>query len=218
MKQEEKSKLTKEKILLSAQNLFSSKGYDETKMDDIAEFSGNTKGALYHHYKSKQDILRAMILQYIENLNDYMKALTLDTQLSAKQKIHQIIEYFSNNLEQEMFIQNDWLEKVPLAFLYSTKNTLGTLTEYFEKIILQGVEEKSYSCKYPREIASVLLLLFDIWLDPNLVKMSPKEMEMKIEFIVEFLERFDTPLLDLQDIKTLKKTCVNLTILGGNNE
>lgn len=123
MKQEEKSKLTKEKILLSAQNLFSSKGYDETTMDDIAEFSGNTKGALYHHYKSKQDILRAMILQYIENLSDYMKALTLDTQLSAKQKIHQIIERFSNNLEQEMFIQNDWLEKVPL-FFYTVLKTL----------------------------------------------------------------------------------------------
>lgn len=48
--------------------------------------------------------------------------------------------------------------------------------------------------------------------------MSPKEMEMKIEFIVEFLERFDTPLLDLKDIETLKKSCINLTILGGNNE
>ena len=47
---------TKERILNAALALFSQRGYLGTSMSDIANELGMTKGALYKHYTSKQEI------------------------------------------------------------------------------------------------------------------------------------------------------------------
>ena len=41
--------------------VFVKNGFSETRMDDIAENSGLSKGAIYHHYKSKKDLFLALI-------------------------------------------------------------------------------------------------------------------------------------------------------------
>ena len=43
--------ITVEKILEVSQRLFLEKGYDNTKIQDIADELGMTKGAIYHHFK-----------------------------------------------------------------------------------------------------------------------------------------------------------------------
>lgn len=217
MKQQEKSKIMQEKILFTAQKLFLSKGYEETTLDDIIAESNSSKGALYHHFKSKQDILKSMIEYFIGELNQYIQTLAMDKSMNTKQKISNMILYFNENKTQQMFINNQWLEKVPFAFLYSTKNTLSTLTDYFEMIICQGIANNEYSCEYPREIASILLLLFDIWLDPNLSEMSMDEVSKKIDFILEFLKRFDLPIFDEQDVISFKSICQTLNTSNGDD-
>ena len=53
--------ITVEKILEAAQKLFLEKGYDETTIQDIVnELGGLTKGAIYHHFKSKKEIMDAL--------------------------------------------------------------------------------------------------------------------------------------------------------------
>ena len=48
---------TKERIMEAALELFAQNGYLGTSMNDIAKQLGITKGALYKHYLSKQEIL-----------------------------------------------------------------------------------------------------------------------------------------------------------------
>ena len=52
---------TKEKILLISLNLFAKFGYEAVSMKDIADKLGITKGALYKHYKNKQDIFNSIV-------------------------------------------------------------------------------------------------------------------------------------------------------------
>ena len=53
--------VTQEKILDAAKRLFLTKGYENTTIQDIvAELGGLTKGAVYHHFKSKEDIIDAI--------------------------------------------------------------------------------------------------------------------------------------------------------------
>ena len=52
---------TKEQILLTALELFSRKGFDAVSVSDIAGKLGITKGALYRHYTSKQDIFEKIV-------------------------------------------------------------------------------------------------------------------------------------------------------------
>lgn len=52
---------TKEKILLTALELFASRGYEAVSVSDIAGALGMTKGALYRHFESKQAIFEAIL-------------------------------------------------------------------------------------------------------------------------------------------------------------
>ena len=52
---------TKERILETALEMFAQSGYLGTSMSDIAEKLGITKGALYKHYTSKQEILDSIV-------------------------------------------------------------------------------------------------------------------------------------------------------------
>ena len=53
--------VTVEKILEVSQRLFLEKGYDNTTIQDIVnELGGLTKGAIYHHFKSKEEIMDAL--------------------------------------------------------------------------------------------------------------------------------------------------------------
>ena len=63
---------TKERILETALTLFAQNGYLGTSMNDIAGQLGITKGALYKHYASKQEILNSIVERM--NKMDYERA------------------------------------------------------------------------------------------------------------------------------------------------
>lgn len=52
---------TRLRILSAARNLFSSHGYPGTSLDDILTAAGITKGAFYHHFKSKEHICQVLL-------------------------------------------------------------------------------------------------------------------------------------------------------------
>ena len=52
---------TREQILQAARQLFAAKGYHNTSIYDLFEESGITKGALFHHWKSKEELALAVL-------------------------------------------------------------------------------------------------------------------------------------------------------------
>ncbi len=61
-------------LIEAAEDLFHKKGYQQTSIDEIAKKAGLTKGAVYHHFKNKEDILlgllKNMIDKYIRGLEE----------------------------------------------------------------------------------------------------------------------------------------------------
>ncbi|MFR5527352.1 MAG: TetR/AcrR family transcriptional regulator, partial [[Clostridium] innocuum] len=51
---------TVEKILEVSLALFNEKGYEKTTIQDIVNALGMSKGAIYHHFKSKDEIIEAL--------------------------------------------------------------------------------------------------------------------------------------------------------------
>lgn len=63
----EKGENTRGRILAEAEKLILAKGYAGTTVDDILAATGLTKGAFFHHFKSKGDLARAVLERYAEN-------------------------------------------------------------------------------------------------------------------------------------------------------
>jgi AcrR family transcriptional regulator len=60
------SATTRERVLQAALDLFIEKGYDRTSLREIADCVGLTKAALYYHFESKAEILKALHLRLPE--------------------------------------------------------------------------------------------------------------------------------------------------------
>jgi AcrR family transcriptional regulator len=58
--QAERSATTREAIVAAATRLFAERGYEATGIDEVARAAGVSKGALYHHYSDKADVLAAV--------------------------------------------------------------------------------------------------------------------------------------------------------------
>ena len=64
----DKAKATRERILDAAANVFASKGYHETRVDDIVDASETSKGSVYFHFPGKQQIFLALVDQFADLL------------------------------------------------------------------------------------------------------------------------------------------------------
>lgn len=64
----EDTKSARERILDAALNIFSNKGYHDTKLDEIAEESQTSKGGIYFHFPNKERLFLALVDQFADLL------------------------------------------------------------------------------------------------------------------------------------------------------
>jgi AcrR family transcriptional regulator len=62
-KHEARTEATQEKLIWAAETIFTRDGFANAKLEQIAEHAGYTRGAIYAHYKSKEDLFLALFEQ-----------------------------------------------------------------------------------------------------------------------------------------------------------
>lgn len=91
-----KQKVSEKYVLKQSLKVFRRKGYYHTSMQDIAEVCGLTKGSLYHYYKGKEELMRA-VLTFMHNyyVNEVF-IIAYDKQLGLQQKLRFLVEASEN--------------------------------------------------------------------------------------------------------------------------
>jgi len=79
MKQELRSKFTREKITGSASECFAKIGYHQTDVDEICRRANLTKGAFYYHFSSKQDLFLEILDQWINRVGERIDIARIET-------------------------------------------------------------------------------------------------------------------------------------------
>lgn len=87
--------VTKEKILKKSGILFNTKGYKATSISDITEATGYTKGAIYRHFKSKED-LEKETLWHLSTIMFSETREQIKSQLNAGDKLRAVFRYFES--------------------------------------------------------------------------------------------------------------------------
>lgn len=88
-----------EQILTAAKKCFLEKGFFATKMDEIAAESGLSKGGIYFHFDSKQEIFRALVQQEFDDAVNTMDAIT-DSADAVSAKLATLGMHFGELFEQ----------------------------------------------------------------------------------------------------------------------
>jgi len=132
-KTKEAALITKKQIIEKAVELFIQKGFSNTTLDEIAQQTNVTRGAIYWHFKDKLDIVNELIETQHENLSQLLSVLFTKDSSSFKKIQHiieEIVRHFFETKSFQNFIELTWF-KIEYTQLSNLKTTKTELTEYF---------------------------------------------------------------------------------------
>lgn len=185
------------RILEVARRLFMEKGYDNTTIQDIVDqLGGLSKGAVYHHFKSKEEIMDAVCDQMFYDNNPF-EAVRQRTDLNALEKLREAIRLNqADESRVDMTIQAIPITRNPRLMAEMVESNRRVLTPYYLELLEEGNRDGSIHTEYAREIAELLPLLTSLWLLPSVFPASREEQRRKFTFLGEMLDKMGVPLMD----------------------
>lgn len=189
--------VTVEKILDVAQRLFLEKGYDNTTIQDIVDhLDGLSKGAVYHHFKSKEEIMDA-VGDRMFAINNPFEKVKKRSDLNGLQKLREAIRLNqSDEARTNMTIQSIPLARNPRLLIEMLESNRRILTPYYQELLEEGIKDGSLHTEYAKEIAELMPLLTSLWLLPSVFPSDKEGMKKKFRFLGDMLDKMGVPLMD----------------------
>lgn len=205
-------KITVEKILEVSQRLFLTKGYDNTTIQDIVdELGGLTRGAIYHHFKSKEEIMDALTNKMFREKNPF-DTVKNQKDLNGLQKMKMAMSLNQSDKERvNLSLQAMPILKNPRILAGIIESNRQVLSPFWLELLTEGIKDGSIHTDYAREL-SELIPLFDLWLTPSIYPATSEEIFHKFLFIKDLFDKMGLPLIDDEIMETVKKTLVSMEV------
>jgi AcrR family transcriptional regulator len=159
-----KAELRKNEIMTAAQSLFYENGYDNTSINLIIETLGISKGAFYHYFKSKEDLLDQLADKFIVEILDKLNPIVEDKNLNALEKLNRIYRD-SSIFKAKRFdfiitlIKAVYCDKNLILRNKFNQKSIESSLPVIADILRQGKEEGLFKIDDP-EITARLILIF----------------------------------------------------------
>jgi AcrR family transcriptional regulator len=186
-------------ILETATRLFVQNGYERTSIQDIINnLGGLSKGAIYHHFKSKEEILIAVTNKMTEKSNKMLFEIRNNPDMTGKEKLKRLLEDSVNRpVHDEIFSAAPNIKSSPALVSSILMESVETVApEYVLPIIKQGIEDGSIQTEYPEELAELIMLVGNVWLDPMVFDDDPEKIYRKCVMYDKMLRGFGLDIID----------------------
>lgn len=180
----------KNEIIETAERLFIKKGYEQCSVNDILTEIGIAKGTFYHYFKSKEEVLDAVIGRTSEIIDKRVNRIVNDKKLSPENKVMQVFK--SMQIEDQMPEGLlDEIHKVENALLHqkSLISTMEILTPRLTKIIEEGNEMGVFHCQYPEQYMQIFLASAITLLDDGIFSINPEKQQGILIALITLLEK-----------------------------
>lgn len=189
-------------ILDTAQRLFIENGYEHTTIQDIIDnLGGLTKGAVYHHFSSKEDILKAVTarLFHDNSLSRKWNRIAEDTSLNGAQKLKAMLyEALVDEQEQKFRSMGIHLQNMPHMLSDLLLRSVNDIAPNAIKPVLEeGICDGSIKVPFAKELSEVVSLLANVWLNPLVFPMSDKDIENKWQVILGLMALLGVDVSDM---------------------
>lgn len=191
---------TVRKILEAAGKLFLSNGYEKTSMQDIINALGMSKGAIYHHFKSKEDLFVRVINEFYD-IDDWFTTIVADKTKNGLEKLKALIRHELSD-EVKLSVDQLYFAKMtdPKVFMENMRKNLMESAPEIAKVIEEGNRDGSMHVEHPVETAELMLIIMNMWM--GLFADSKEKFMTQIKISGEVAEALGIELFD-DEIKAL---------------
>lgn len=215
----------RQQILITAMQLFSAKGSSMTSMQEIAEVCGMSKGSLYLHFKSKEELERS-IYDYIANrIKDEILSIEQDPLLSLKEQlIKQVEVLLIHFLEIREFLLKQFHDQLPPGNTPFDKDHFHdqlqkTLVWFNNKLkTLYGAEAEPYTMEIAMFVlgmlGSYIRFLFLPGFHLNVGKAANHLIQLMDDIVHSMLNRRPEPLVPPDVLVQFDRICLEDEVQG----
>ena len=191
---------TVKKILDASLQLFVEKGYEQTTvLDIVGNLGGLTRGAFYHHFKSKEEVLEAIFDINFEDFQPFIKARQA-TVANGLERLKLAIKLsLKANLENE---QRRAMSNLALSlasnprFVVEQIKANQRVAEVLTPMIEEGMADGSIRPGNAKIIAELFMLLANFWLFPSYFPCAVEESYVKVMMVKEIFDGMGCLILD----------------------
>ena len=205
----------RKEILNAAQNLFISKGYEETSISDIMEMVGGAKGMFYRFFQSKEDVMHALGNQMFFENNPF-DAIKERNDMNGLQKIKSLLVLNQSDAERnQLNMQAIPILKDPRILAAAVEQNRRVLTPLWFELLEEGKNDGSIKTEYTKEL-SELLPLINFWLLPTVFPATEEELHHKYRCVIEVLNYMGLPIFGDEAVSFTEKLLDDISERGGN--
>ncbi|WP_098747692.1 TetR/AcrR family transcriptional regulator [Paenibacillus sp. EZ-K15] len=185
-----KAEERRNEILDAADELFAQKGFDGTSTNDILEKVGIARGTLYHHFKSKEDIMDALIDRYSDGLLDAAQVIASDKTIPVVERIIRVVMALnlSGGSSKEIM---EHIHKPQNALMHQKiqKVIINGVPPILTEIIREGIEQGMFSTPYPYECMEMVVIYANTVFDDDMITLTNEERGSRMLAFVWNVER-----------------------------
>lgn len=186
-------------ILDTAFRLFMEKGYEYTSVQDIINnLGGLSKGAIYHHFKSKEDILYAVTDRMTSESNKILAGIHDASSLNGKDKLKTIFKMSLNRpvMDDIFTVAPNFNNNSKLLFNILNETIYKAAPDYILPIIKQGISDGSIKTEYPEQLAELIILVANVWMNPMIFDNTKEEIYCKCMVFRQMMDGFGLDIID----------------------
>jgi len=155
-----KGEKRKQELLKIAYDMFLTRGYENTSVDEIIERAQIAKGTYYYHFQSKEQMLEEVIDMMIDSETEMAEQI-IRMDITVPQKIVGILSSMKP-AETEQPIKDTLFKPENVLMHYKVRQKLiYTLTPLLSDVIKEGVNEGLFECDNIHERVKMLLIISD---------------------------------------------------------
>lgn len=183
---------TVRRILDTAERLFIEKGYERASLQDILDETGLSKGAVYHHFASKEDIFYSVCDRIGQRNGEILSQVRDDPALNGLEKLRTMFKVsLQPERQAKMFCMMPYLID-NAKFLATELRSIFTevVPCFVEPILRQGMADGSIRTDHPKELAEAMMMLSDVWINPIVQPSAPEEIRARCEIYNRLFQGF----------------------------
>ena len=152
----------KRELLEIAFELFQQHGYEKTSVNTIIERAGVSKGAFYHHFESKEEVLDAIVQQQVERVLNIAREVVYSKDLGALEKMRYLfarIQHYRVRHRERLFsIFRFYLHENNVLYRYKLEEyTIERTLPMYVSMIEQGIGEGVFHTSSAEQAAELIL-------------------------------------------------------------
>lgn len=195
-------------ILDVSYRLFMKKGYEHTSIQDIISHLGRlSKGAIYHHFKSKEEILMAVSDRMTEESNQLLVRIRDCKGMTGREKLKAIFkESINRPVQDEIFTAAPNFHNNPKLLVSLLNDTIKEVPPvYITPIIEQGIADGSIQTDYPEQLAELIILVANIWMNPMVFEDTREHAYGKFQVFRQMMQGLGLDIVDEEMLERLQE-------------